>query len=167
MRRLILALWLGLAGLPWAAAEPQSFLQPSFGDFRDELRQARSEGKKGLILVFEMEVCPYCKRFHEKILDRPRVVESFQRDFNAIRVDVQGATPVQDFSGRAMSESQFARDLKVRGTPTTIAFDLEGREAARLAGVPVDAQEFLLWREYVLSGAAGRMGFGQYRSERR
>lgn len=167
MRRLIIALWLGLMALPLSAAQAASFFQSSFGDFQDELRQVRTDGKKGLILVFEMEECPYCKRFHDKILNRPKVTESFHKDFTVIRVDVLGATQVQDFSGKPLTESQFAQSLKVRGTPTTIAFDAVGKEVARLSGVPVDAQEFLLWRDYVLSGRAGNVGFGQFRGESR
>lgn len=169
MRRLraaILLAWCGILA-PVAAAELPGFFQTSFGDYPDELRQLRQDGKRGLVLVFEMEECPYCKRFHDRILKRRAVVEAFRQDFNLIRVDVLGAGSVLDFAGRSVSEGRFAEGLKVRGTPTTIAFDRDGKEIARFSGVPVDAAEFLLWRQYVLSETAARQSFGQFKAGRR
>jgi thioredoxin-related protein len=34
---------------------------PKMGDFKDELDTARAEGKQGVLIMFEMDDCPFCR----------------------------------------------------------------------------------------------------------
>jgi thioredoxin-related protein len=166
-RRALLAWAAASTSLSALSASPDSIFELSFGDFAEEAKQLGARKKKALLLFFEMEACPFCHRLHRDILSQGSVREMLQRDFVSIRVDIQGHVPVTGFDGRQRSETDFSRELKVRGTPTIVAFDAQGRELARLVGAPATPQEFLLFGRYALSGETASLSFAQYKRERR
>lgn len=162
-RRALLTL---LAAGP-AFAAPDNVFEPSFGDLADELHQLGPRKKQALLLFFEMGACPFCHRLHRHVLSQSAVRAMLQRDFLAIRIDTQGLGPIGTFDGRQLTESAFAREQKVRGTPSIIAFDAGGRELARLAGAPSTPEEFLLFGRYALSGQTATLSFAQYKQQAR
>jgi thioredoxin-related protein len=165
-RRALLTLAAAIS-LPARSASPDSVFELSFGDFADDAKQLAAKKKKALLLFFEMEACPFCHRLHRDILSQASVRDMLQRDFVAIRVDIQGTVSITGFDGRQRSETEFSKDLKVRGTPTIVAFDPQGRELARLVGAPASPQEFVLFGRYALSGETSSLSFAQYKRERR
>lgn len=160
--RLILSLMIALAcGRGFAAGD--AFFQPSFGDFHEELATAKAQGKQGLLLVFEQDGCPYCRRLREQVLSRQDVQQWYRQHFIAITVDVLGALAVTDVNGDAMDERALARRYAVRATPTLVFIDTAGRTVLRHAGAPRDAEAFLLLGRYVADGAVNSMTLDQYR----
>jgi thioredoxin-related protein len=145
---LFLAAWLAGA----MAANADKFFDPGLGDFPDELKAARQAGKQGVLLMFEMEGCPYCRRMREQILSREDVQSYFHQHFATFTVDTLGSQPVTDFWGGQTTESAFARALKIRGTPTFIVFGIDGSELLRLNGAARDADEFMQFGRYIVSG---------------
>lgn len=145
---LLLAAWLAGA----VAADADKFFDPNLGDFPDELRAVRQSGKKGVLVMFEMEGCPYCRRMREQVLSREEVQAYFHRNFATFSVDTLGNQPVTDFWGGKTTESGFARALQVRGTPTFVIFGPDGQEVVRLAGATKDAGEFMQFGRYVAEG---------------
>ena len=143
-----LAAWLAGA----IAAEADAFFDPSLGDFSEELKAVRQAGKQGVLLMFEMEGCPYCKRMRRQVLSRDDVQAYFRKHFAIFSVDVLGSQPVTDFRGAPMTEKAFARSLKVGGTPTFIVFGPDGRELVRLSGATQDAEEFMQFGRYIVDG---------------
>ncbi len=143
-----LAAWLAGA----IAADADRFFDPSLGDFAEELKAVRKAGKQGVLLMFEMEGCPYCKRMRREVLSRDDVQAYFHKHFATFSVDVLGSQPVTDFWGAPMTEKAFARSLKVSGTPTFIVIGPDGRELARLGGATKDAEEFMQFGRYVADG---------------
>ena len=47
-------------GVAAATVDPMGFFDQSLGDFGEELEIAREEGKKGVLLFFQMDECPFC-----------------------------------------------------------------------------------------------------------
>lgn len=160
--RLMLPLLLALVSMPGRAAG-DAFFQPSFGDFREELEAARSEGKRGLMLVFEQDDCPYCRRFREQVLSRDDVRRWYRDHFAVLAVDVLGAVAVTDVNGEGTDERGLARRYAVRATPTLVFVDTRGQVVLRHAGAPRDAESFLLLGRYVAEGAVADMTFDQFR----
>lgn len=157
----------GFAPFP-AAAQPwrdpdQYFFQTLLGDLRVELRQASKEGKKGVLLVYEMDGCPFCLRLHRTALREPSVQDYYRRHFGVFKIDVRGGTALTGFDGRDGTENAFATQQKIRGTPTSVFYDLNGREMTRFSGTPRDKQEYLLLGEFVAEGHFRTTSFPEYR----
>ncbi|MCX8017065.1 MAG: thioredoxin family protein [Rhodocyclaceae bacterium] len=158
-----IAAWLMCIGFAVQAAAGDAFFDPSLGEFPAELKAAQKEGKAGLLLVFEAEGCPFCRRMREQVLSQPEVQRYFRRHFTIQAVDINGSVMVTDFSGKEVTEKAFALAYKVRGTPTFVFVGPEGQTMARHAGMTRDADEFLALGRYVVEGHWRKMSFEQYR----
>lgn len=145
---LFLAGWLASA----LAADAAAFFDANLGDFPDELKAAHQAGKSGVLLMFEMDGCPYCRKMREQILNRADVQDYFRKHFAIFSVDTLGSQPLTDFSGHQTTENGYARALKIPGTPTFVIFDVDGRERVRLTGVTKDAEEFVQFGRYIAEG---------------
>lgn len=157
---------LGLAVLATAVArgaEADRFFDQGLGDFQAELAAAKESGKRGLLLMFETEGCPYCRKMRETILNQPQVQTYFRRHFSIFSVDMLGDVEIQDVAGRSMSEKAYARELGVRATPTFIFIGTEGRVLASHAGASRDAREFMQLGHYVAEGFHKTLSFAEYR----
>lgn len=169
LRRLLLLVLVGC--LPAVAAETDKFFDPSLGDFPAEVAAARKAGKQGILLMFEVDGCPFCRKMRQQVLSRDEVQAYFRRHFSIFSVDVLGDQPLTDFGGREITEKKWARELRVRATPTFIFLDLDGRELARYTGATKDAQEFMQLGRYVVEGHHRQHSFEQFypdaRPERR
>ena len=49
------------------------FFNESWGDFPEELKNAKQSGKKGLVIFFEMDECPFCHYMKKNVLNQPKV----------------------------------------------------------------------------------------------
>lgn len=151
----------------WAgasASDGDAFFEQTLGDFRAEIQSARKAEKHAVLLMFEAEGCPYCRKMRQNVLSREDVQAYFRRRFAAFPVDVLGDVPVTTPDGRETTEKKFAAALKVRGTPTFVFFGHDGRELARYAGATRDADEFMLLGRYVADGHYVSQSFEQFRS---
>jgi thioredoxin-related protein len=163
--RLLLALAL-LAVFPAKSAESwEAFFSPFLGDLRAELDDAKRAGRKGVVVMYHFEACPYCKRMKDEVLLRRDVQEGYRKDFVALAIDTRGAQPITGLDGRTHPESAFAREQKVRGTPTFDFFGADGERLYRHVGGIFDPAEFLLLGRYVASGAHRTLSFAQYKQQ--
>lgn len=157
---LLVAMAVWLAGA--CAADADKFFDQGLGDFHDELKAAQAAGKAGVLLMFEAEGCPYCRKMRQQVLSREEVQAYFHQHFAAYSVDAFGDVPITDFSGKATTEKVFARNLKIRGTPSFVVFGEGGRELARLSGATKDAAEFMQFGRYVGDGHYKLQSLEQY-----
>ena len=169
MRRV--ALWLLLFGLAGAAGgsetrDPyQYFFNPLAGDLKAELSDARAAGKKAVFLMFEQEGCPGCLHMKNHVLNRPDVQKFYREHFLNFTIDIYSSVPVADFAGRAYTEKTYALSLKVKGTPTLLFYDPDGKEVVRILGAVREADEFVTLGEFVASGAYKTRKFAEYRQD--
>ncbi|WP_025769285.1 thioredoxin family protein [Thioalkalivibrio sp. HK1] len=142
----------------------QYFFQDTFGDFAEEIEIAREEGKKGIVIFFEMDECPFCARMRETVLNRASVQDYYREHFRIFMVDIEGDTEVVDFSGDIMLAKDFAFKLhKVRATPVIAFFDLEGTRTVRFTGAVRNPDEFLLLGHFAVEGYYEKTNFTRFK----
>ena len=143
------------------------FFQQSLGDLQEELAIAREEGKDGVLLFFEQEECPFCRRMKLDVLNRQQVQDYYRQHFRIILVDIEGDVPLSDFQGKEMTEKDFAFQVnRVRATPVFIFYDLDGNKKTRYTGATSSIEEFLWLGEYVVSGGYEDMPFTKYKRQK-
>jgi thioredoxin-related protein len=175
VQTVLLLAGLALAGLALAGPAPAGrerpaethFFDASFGDLKEELRLAHAEGKKGLFLMYATEECPPCIWMKKNVMNRTRVQDHFRRHFRVLHIDFNGDTEMADFEGRTMRSKDFAQKVaRVRGTPAFAVVGLDGSELLRHYGPTRNADEFLLFADFVASGAHRSKPFDAFRRER-
>ena len=159
--------WLILL-IPLAAAaevrDPEKhFFDSNLGDFQEELAVAREQGKQGVMLFFESDECPFCARMKATVLNQSEVQDFYRKHFLVFPVDVLGDVPMTDFKGKETVEKAFALQQRVRATPVTMFFDLDGNPVARHTGPTKDKDDFLLLGRYVVEGAYRQMPYERYK----
>jgi thioredoxin-related protein len=170
MSRLFLVLALLVAGSSPAAGLPRDpeayFFNTTFWDFSEELQAARSAGKKGILIMFEMDECPFCHRMKTTVLNQPDVQDFFREHFLIFPVDIEGDVEIVDFNGNTTTMKDFAfRQYRVRATPVFAFFDLDGNiiKQARFTGATRDKEEFLLLGKYVVDEVYKHESFTRYK----
>ena len=153
--------------LPVNAADVVIF-DETFGDFTEELKYAKEQGKAGIFIFFEMDECPFCHRMKTTVLNQQRVVDYFKSNFLMFSVDIEGDVEMKDFQGNVMPMKDFAfKQHRVRATPVLAFFDLQGKLVTKYTGATADADEFLLLGSYVVSGAYKDGNFTNYKRDQR
>jgi thioredoxin-related protein len=161
-----LAVWGPLAADAAETREAAAFFNLNMGDLKTELADARKEGKKALLVMFEQEGCPYCLQMKRNILNRNDVQDYYRANFATLALDIRSSVPVRDFANAEQTEKAFAQSSKVKVTPTFVFYDLSGNEVARVAGTVDTPEEFLLLGEFVASGAYRTRTFAQYKRDK-
>lgn len=163
---------IAIGGFAWGAEtlrEPgQYFFHQSFGDLREELASAKAEGQNALMLMFENEDCPWCKKMKATVLNRASIQDYFRKHFRILSIDTEGDTPVINFDGQEMTQKDFALKVhRVRATPTFIFFDLEGKPLTKYIGSTRNAEELMWLAEFVLEGHYKSTNFTKYKRSKR
>lgn len=169
--RILAALLLTLASiaLPANAAElrdPNTFFSLNMGDLKADLSEARTDGKHALLVMFEQEGCPGCAHMRRNVLSQPGVQDYFRKHFTNLSLDIYGAVPLKDAAGRESTEKDYAQRIKVRMTPTFVLYDLSGAEISRFVGPFETPAEFMLFGNFIASGAYKKTTFTQYKTQK-
>jgi len=159
MNRLLHALILAAmaALMPFSAnaerADPEAFYQiPAFGDFQTNLQKALSQDKKGVLLYFHQDQCPFCKQMERRVFTQPIVHDFFHKYFDVYKVNIKGNKEFVDFKGNPVAQSDFAVSHRARATPTLIIFGKGGEELVRFVSNP-SPEEMLALGKFVVDGA--------------
>ena len=167
LSRILLLFAMLIIGMHAGAAtrDPASyFFDQSLGDFREELQTARDEGKKGILIMFEMEECPFCHRMKKNVLNQVEVQDYFKANFLIFPVDIEGDVMINDFQGNSVAEKDFAfKQYRVRATPVFAFFDLDGNLIERYTGATSDTREFLWLGEFVVDGHYKQTNFSRFK----
>ena len=165
---LVIALWTSPAMATQSRDPGEYFFQESFGDFQEELALAREENKKGILIFFEMDECPFCHRMKTTVLNRPDVQDWYRKHFRIFALDIEGDVTIKDFDGTEITQKDFAfKKHRVRATPVIAFFDLDGKRVARYTGATRDAEEFMLLGRFVAEGAYRNTNFTRYKRAQR
>ena len=143
----------------------EHFFDMKLGDFKDELENARKEGKSGVLIMFEQVDCPFCFRMKNTILNQSEVQDYYHQHFLIFPVDIRGSLSMQDFKGKETTEKAFSLEHRVYGTPVFDFFDLDGNLVTRFPGTAKDVNEFMLLGQCVVEGSCGKMSFSAYKRQ--
>lgn len=171
MRQLIVLLSL-LFSFPVLAIEeaPRDpyahFFNDTWGDFQEETANAKAQGKKAILIFFEMDECPFCHYMKTHVLNQPVVQRYFREHFLNFSVDIEGDVEIADFNGEVLTQKTFAEKRhRVRATPVFAIFDLQGKRIARFTGRTSGVEEFLMLGQYVAEGHYQQMPFLKYKRQ--
>ncbi len=101
----------GLHKAPW--------MHDTFKDLREDLAEAKADGKR-LMLLVEQRGCIYCRKMHEEVFVQPEIEEMLTEDYFVIQINMFGDVEVTDFDGTTMSEKDMVRRWGLLFTPTMI-----------------------------------------------
>ena len=161
----------GLFSSVFAAAprDPyKHFFQETWGDYQEEIVTAREEGKKGILIFFEMDECPYCHYMKNKVLNQVEVQEYFRKHFRIFSVDIEGDIEIVTPRGKQTTQKTFAfKDHRVRATPVFVFYDLNAKKVFRFTGKTSSTKEFIWVGEYVVGEVYKTKKFRHYKKEKR
>jgi len=140
----------------------EHFFTLTFGDLPEEMATAHDEGKRGMLLFFEAEDCPYCHHMLQKVFSQVKVQDWYQQRFVSIAIDIHGDVEMQDFAGITLPSKVFSDQQGVFLTPVISFVDLNGEEIYRHLGMIRTQQEFLLLGEYIDSGYYNRTRYDEF-----
>lgn len=143
------------------------FFNLNSGDLKAEAADAKSAGKKAIMVMFEQDGCTACIYMKQNVLNRVDVQKFYRQRFLNFSVNTFGSVPINDFAGRDLTEKSYAQAVGIKGTPTFLFYDLNGAEAARIVGPVKSVEDFLLLGEFVASGAYKTRKFAEYLQQRK
>ncbi len=144
------------------------FFNETFGDFSEELENAREQGKKGVMIFFEMDECPFCHWMKLNVLNDPAVQAYYREQFLLFPVDIEGDVEITNFAGVSMSQKDFSfKENRVRATPVFAFFDLNGKPIHRHTGRTSDQEEFMLMGKFVAEEHYKKTRFTRFKREQR
>jgi len=112
------------------------WLHETFRDMRDDLDEARSQGKRMIVMV-EQRGCIYCTRMHEHVYVQPEIARMLREDFFVVQMNLFGNIPVTDFDGVEMDERDMMTRWGVVFTPTLIFMPEETPESGTVRDAAV------------------------------
>nr|WP_232424132.1 thioredoxin fold domain-containing protein [Imhoffiella purpurea] len=133
----------------------------SFLDIRTDLEEALAAGKRGLMVYFGQQRCPYCQRLMRVNFGLSDIVEYTRRHFDVVPIDIHGIEEVATLDGDLVSEQEWALREETDFTPSILFYDAEGREALHLRGY-YPPYQFRAALEYVADGHYRRESFRDY-----
>ncbi len=133
----------------------------SFLDLREDLQEATTSGKKGVILYFGQKYCAYCQALLENDFGKADIREYTRRHFDVIGIDIHGNRPVTDLDGVEWSERSYSLHTGTNFTPTLIFYNTRGEVALRLPGY-YPPYKFRAALEYVAGGHYLKEDFRSY-----
>jgi thioredoxin-related protein len=164
---LLLFCMTAIAGEGGETRDPREFFfAQSFGDLPDELEDARKSGKTGLLLYFEQDGCPYCRRLMQTVFNQRNVQDWYGENFVSIAVDIRGDVELRDVDGITLPSKVFAEHRKIKLTPVISFLDLNGTEIFRKSGMVANPYEFLLMGRYITEGRYTDTVFADFLAEK-
>ncbi|MFV1983730.1 MAG: thioredoxin family protein [Thiohalomonadales bacterium] len=144
------------------------FFQETWGDFVEETTRAKSEGKKAIMIFFEMDECPFCHYMKTNVLNQPAVQEYYRKHFLLFSVDIEGDVEMVNFKGETVKQKDFSfKENRVRATPVIAFFDFDGKRIHRHTGKTSGVKEFMMMGEFVVSESYKTMSFSKYKRTQR
>jgi thioredoxin-related protein len=133
----------------------------SFLNLQEDLEDALTFGKRGLIVYFGQQYCPYCRALIEGNFGKHDIEQYTRRYFDVVAIDIHGSKKVTDLRGEVLSEKAYAAREQINFTPSLIFYDGGGEEVLRLQGY-YPPYKFRAALEYVADGHHRGEGFADY-----
>ncbi|MDM8546666.1 thioredoxin fold domain-containing protein [Candidatus Venteria ishoeyi] len=145
--------------------EYPDFFKKTLLDLKEDLAQAKANGKHGIILYFSTRNCPYCEQLQDVVLGKPDIQNYLLKYFDIIGINALGDLELTDFDGQNITEQEYAKAQKMGFTPAMSFYvsDQQGNpvEALRLRGY-YPPYVFRAGLDFVVSGNYQSSRFRQY-----
>jgi len=142
------------------------FFNETWGDFKEELANAKAQGKKGILIFFEMDECPFCHFMKKNVLNQSGVQEYYRKHFLNFSVDIEGDVEMVNLQGKATRQKDFSfKEFRVRATPVIMFIGLDGKAIHRHTGKTSGVDEFMLMGEYIVDGHYKKTSFTRYKRQ--
>lgn len=150
------------------AADERAIFDQSFGDYSEEIVEAKEQSKKGVLLFFEMDECPFCHRMKTTVLNQPKVMAYLKKHFLIFSIDVEGDVEMTNFAGKETTMKDFAvKDNRVRATPVFAFYNLKGEKVTKYTGPTSGVEEMMWLAEYVVKEEYKRQRFTKFKKMKR
>ena len=106
----------------------------SLGDLGDDLEEAKSKGKKGIITYFGQKRCAYCEQFFKTSMADTDIQNYLRKHYDLIAFDIWGIDDIIDTDGKKYTERELSIHYKTNFTPSLIFYDADGTPVFRLRG---------------------------------
>lgn len=106
----------------------------SFLDLRKDIEEAGSAGKQGVMVLFSIRGCAYCKMMVERSFKDPGIEAVLRRHFDVVHLDIRSDLDLKDPRGRAMMVREFAKREGASFSPTVAFYGLDGHHLLRVVG---------------------------------
>ena len=140
--------------------EVPDWFKISLLDIRDDIKEARTNGKR-LLLYFGQKGCPYCAALFNNNFSQRRILDYTRKHFDAVAINMWGDREVTDVTGKIYTEKTFAKHLQVWYTPTMLFFNEQGQVILRLNGY-YPPHKFLAALRYIAERQEKKMNFATY-----
>jgi thioredoxin-related protein len=112
-----------------------AWFSETFLNLPNDLAQAKTKGKIGIIVYFGQTHCAYCEALLEVNFEKEQDIVNYTRqNFDVIALDIWGNRVVTDFDGNELEEKSLAELEQTDFTPSLIFYTEDGTEALRLRG---------------------------------
>ena len=133
----------------------------SFLNLQEDLEEAIHFRKKGMVIYYSQDHCPYCQAMLDQNFSREDVERYSRNNFDFVAIDIHGNKTVTDFNGNEVSEKDFADSMKVNFTPTMMFINGDGEQVLRLNGYH-PPYKFRAALEYVADDHYREESFSEY-----
>jgi thioredoxin-related protein len=141
--------------------EHPDWFKASFYNLPEDLDDALSSGKQGLIVYFGQKQCAYCQALMKDNLSKGDLVRYLRVHFDVVGLNTHSIEKITGMDGKSKPINEFAIAQKAQLTPTLL-FYVKGRKLAlKLVGYhsPYKMRAAL---EYVADGHYKTKSFGEY-----
>jgi thioredoxin-related protein len=140
---------------------PAWFENTPFNDLEAVLDDARSQGKKGLMVLFTTEGCSYCEQFIRRSLGDQRTASHVQANFAAVGLEIFDDREMTDPRGEAMPIKAFAEREGAEFSPTLLFYGEDGERLVRQVGYQ-SRKRFRRTLDYLTDGHAEKESLSAY-----
>jgi thioredoxin-related protein len=127
--------------------------------YDEGLAKAKKE-KKHVLVAFYTNWCGWCRRMDKSTYGDKEVKKVLNKDYVPIKVNAESKEKVE-VDGKKITETELARQFRVRSYPITWFLKQSGEKIAPYLGY-VDAQNFLKVLNYMKDDLYDKMSFDEY-----
>ncbi|NEX22153.1 thioredoxin fold domain-containing protein [Thiorhodococcus mannitoliphagus] len=138
-----------------------SWFKDNFLDLREDVAEARAQGKLGLMVLFTTEGCSSCAAFIQRSLGDPELSSRVRSHFDAIGLEIFSDAEMVDPQGDPMRVKAFAKRAGAGFAPTLLFYGEDGALLFRGVGY-YPPERFRLVLDYLTEDHAPRMTFAAY-----
>jgi thioredoxin-related protein len=144
------------------------FFDETWGDLPEELIKAKQNGKKGVLIFFEMDECPFCHYMKKNVLNQLKVQDFYRKNFLNIVIDIEGDVEMVNLKGETVKQKDFAKANRIRATPVIAYYNLDGKMIYRHTGKTSGVEEFMWLGEYITEEIyKKKIRFSQFKKQKR